>query len=92
FQGGTQKYPKDNSQCCRCFHGTPGNPGTSGNPGILGQHGAPGQQGARGEPGAIGAPGLPGSSAASNWKQCAWKNDNSEVDDSKISVRVLNYK
>ena len=51
-----------------------------------GQHGAPGQQGARGEPGAIGAPGLPGSSAASNWKQCAWKNDNSELDDSKISV------
>lgn len=71
------------------FSRHPRNPGTSGNPGIPGQHGAPGQQGARGEPGAIGAPGLPGSSAASNWKQCAWKNDNSELDDSKISVCFL---
>lgn len=74
--------PPGNSHCCGCSPGTPGYPG---NPGIPGQHGAPGQQGAKGEPGAIGAPGLPGSSTVSNWKQCAWKNVNSDLNNGKIS-------
>jgi len=63
-------------------HGTPGNPGTPGNHGLPGPIGKTGLTGKKGEPGIPGLPGLPG---LSNWKQCAWKNVNSDLDNGKIS-------
>ncbi|KAL9974776.1 hypothetical protein ACROYT_G011859 [Oculina patagonica] len=87
------------SQCVAsgCVPGTPGIPGsqgTPGNPGIPGNpgnHGMPGPKGDRGEigfKGSVGSPGImgpPGSPGTSNWKQCAWKNVNSDLDNGKIS-------
>ncbi|KAL9974775.1 hypothetical protein ACROYT_G011858 [Oculina patagonica] len=84
------------SQCetCGCIpgnpgipgsHGTPGNPGNPGNHGLQGPKGDKGEVGykvARGEPGFTG---VPGHSGTSNWKQCAWKNVNSDLDNGKIS-------
>lgn len=79
------KGPPGPNPCCGCAPGTPGTPGNPGNPGIPGRHGLPGPPGERGQPGAIAAPGLPGSAAVLNWKQCAWRNVNSDVDNGKIS-------
>lgn len=81
---------------CGCVPGTPGIPGshgTPGNPGIPGNHGLPGpigKTGLTGKKGEPGIPGPPGSPGLSNWKQCAWKNVNSDQDNGKISVSAVN--
>jgi len=75
-------------QTCGCVPGTPGIPGTHGtpgNPGTPGNHGLPGPTGPTGVTGPAGNPGPPGPPGMSNWKQCAWKDVNSDLDTGKIS-------
>jgi len=69
--------------------GTPGNPGTPGTPGTPGNNGLPGPIGKTGLTGEKGEPGIqgpPGQLGLSNWRQCAWRNVNSDLDKGKISV------
>lgn len=48
-----------------------------------------GKTGLTGRPGEQGYPGPPGLSGISNWKQCAWKDVNSDQDNGKISVSAI---
>ena len=81
---------KCSSGCC----GTPGIPGVPGIPGTPGRDGRKGDVGARGEKGE------PGESSEnklmqSNWKQCAWKRDDTkdhgsiQVDDKQLLYDVF---
>ena len=74
--------------------GPSGNPGVNGNDGAKGERGAqgpPGQKGQRGESGLSGTPGNPGLMAFKNWKECVWKNINSEKDQGLIKVNISRY-
>ena len=74
--------------------GPSGKTGANGNDGAKGERGAqgpPGQKGERGESGLSGTPGNPGLMAFKNWKECVWKNINSEKDNGLIKVNISRY-